>query len=120
MGRGDVLECNATSHPEIFSAGLCHLGALGFVSEVTLRIEPAYKLRYSRLTQGLGHSLIIFLGIFSSCSGRRMSITQVADHLAETVLGHQHVWMDWIPYTDDVIVWECDACHAEVVLKPNN
>lgn len=42
---GDLLECDRDRHPEIFDAARCSLGALGVITRLTLRTQPAYRLR---------------------------------------------------------------------------
>jgi FAD-linked oxidoreductase len=37
---GDILDCSADHHPEIFNAARVNLGAFGVVTEVTLRNQP--------------------------------------------------------------------------------
>jgi len=41
---GELLECSATSHPEIFQAARTSLGALGVVSRLKLQNLPSFKL----------------------------------------------------------------------------
>jgi FAD-linked oxidoreductase len=41
---GELLECSATQHPELFAAARVSLGALGIITAVTLQCEPAFVL----------------------------------------------------------------------------
>jgi FAD/FMN-containing dehydrogenase len=43
-GRGEVVECSETSNPELLKAAQVSLGALGIVTQITLRAVPAYNL----------------------------------------------------------------------------
>ena len=43
--NGDVLDCDASRHPEVFSAARVSLGALGVATRVRLQNRPAYRLR---------------------------------------------------------------------------
>jgi len=42
---GEVLDCDAKRHPEVFRAARVSLGALGLVTRVRLQNRPAYRLR---------------------------------------------------------------------------
>ncbi|TWC18550.1 FAD-linked oxidoreductase [Pseudomonas sp. SJZ085] len=42
---GEVLDCDANRHPEVFKAGRVSLGALGLVTRVRLQNRAAYRLR---------------------------------------------------------------------------
>lgn len=42
---GEVVACDAEHQPELLEAARIHLGALGIVTEVTLRVRPAYRLK---------------------------------------------------------------------------
>lgn len=42
---GEVIDCSPTHEPEIFRAAQLSLGALGIITQVTLRCLPAYYLR---------------------------------------------------------------------------
>ncbi|MCW8194846.1 FAD-binding protein [Proteobacteria bacterium 005FR1] len=43
--KGDVIECSENKNPEIFKAAQVNLGALGIVTEITLRNVAPYKLK---------------------------------------------------------------------------
>ncbi|MCC6490323.1 MAG: FAD-binding protein [Candidatus Hydrogenedentes bacterium] len=45
---GEVLECSAEREPEVFKAALVSLGTLGVITDVRLRLLPAYRLSYVR------------------------------------------------------------------------
>ena len=47
-GRGEILELDAESAPELFPSAQISLGALGIVTSVKLKIEPHYSLRIER------------------------------------------------------------------------
>ncbi|MFN8489627.1 MAG: D-arabinono-1,4-lactone oxidase [Caldilineaceae bacterium] len=44
IASGEVIECSPTVEPEIFKAAQISLGALGVITQVTLRLLPAYQL----------------------------------------------------------------------------
>lgn len=44
-GRGQVLEASAEGDRDLLDAVRCHLGVVGVVSTLTLRVEPAFTLR---------------------------------------------------------------------------
>jgi FAD/FMN-containing dehydrogenase len=41
---GEIVECSAEREPDIFQAARVSLGALGVLSQITLRLLPAYRL----------------------------------------------------------------------------
>jgi FAD-linked oxidoreductase len=43
--EGQVLDCSSTSNPDIFAAAGVSFGSLGVMSELTLNVRRAYKLR---------------------------------------------------------------------------
>ncbi len=45
VARGEVLFCDPSNHAEIFHCGRVSLGALGVITEITLRVVPAFNLR---------------------------------------------------------------------------
>lgn len=42
---GEVLDCSATSNADVFEAGRVSVGSLGVMSEITIGVRKAYKLR---------------------------------------------------------------------------
>ncbi|NBW91647.1 MAG: FAD-binding protein [Actinobacteria bacterium] len=45
VARGEVLFCDPSNNAEIFHCGRVSLGALGVITEITLRVVPAFNLR---------------------------------------------------------------------------
>lgn len=43
--RGDVLDCSAEQHPELFEAARVGLGSLGVITRITLQNAPLYRVR---------------------------------------------------------------------------
>lgn len=43
--EGQLLDCSRASNPEVWAAGCVSFGSLGVMSELTLNVRPAYKLR---------------------------------------------------------------------------
>lgn len=45
LADGTKITCSTLEHPELFKASLCGLGATGLILSVTLRVEPAFRLK---------------------------------------------------------------------------
>jgi L-gulonolactone oxidase len=82
-GTGEVVRCAADEHRQIFDAARVGVGALGVLSEVTLRCVDAFTLRADEHPARLDNVL--------------------AD-LDTFVRGNDHFEMYWFPYTDRVQV----------------
>jgi len=78
-GTGTVIKADAATHPDVFAAARVGLGALGVVTEVTLRCVDAFVLRAEE---------------------RPARIADVLPALDEHVAGNDHFEMYWFPYTD--------------------
>ncbi len=78
-GTGATIRCDAAENPDVFAAARVGLGALGVVTEVTLRCVDAFVLRAEE---------------------RPARITDVLPALGEHVAGNDHFEMYWFPYTD--------------------
>jgi L-gulono-1,4-lactone dehydrogenase len=78
---GEILTCSAEQHPEVFAAARVGLGALGVLTEVTLRCVDAFTLRAQE---------------------RPERLADVLAGLDEQVAANDHFEMYWFPYTDRV------------------
>ncbi|MEV0583570.1 D-arabinono-1,4-lactone oxidase [Nonomuraea sp. NPDC050310] len=68
---------------DLFDAARVGLGALGVLTSVTLRVEPAFLLRNVR---------------------RVMSLTGILDSLDELTASNEHLDFFWLPHTDACLV----------------
>jgi FAD-linked oxidoreductase len=79
LADGTLLRCSPTEHPDVRAAARIGLGALGVVSTVTLRAEPAFALRAEE------------------APGR---LPELLDGFAEFMTSTDHVEFYWFPHTD--------------------
>ncbi|MGZ4668144.1 MAG: D-arabinono-1,4-lactone oxidase [Blastococcus sp.] len=89
---GDLLTCDATRHPEIFTAARVGLGALGVVTRVTLQAEPAFALR---AVEGPG------------------TLTRAIEEFDHLMSSTDHVEFYWFPHTDAILL----KCNTRVPLE---
>jgi L-gulono-1,4-lactone dehydrogenase len=68
---------------DLFDAARVGLGALGVLTSVTLRVEPAFLLRNQR---------------------RKMTLTGILGALDDLISGNEHVDFFWLPHTDACLV----------------
>ncbi|MBB0246323.1 FAD-binding protein [Streptomyces alkaliphilus] len=80
---GSVLSCSADREPEVFAAARLALGALGVLSRVTLRCEPAFLLRAVETP---------------------MPLRRVLEDLEDLVRGNEHMEFYWFPHTDRTLI----------------
>ncbi len=80
-GAGTVLRCSAEENPDVFAAARVGVGAVGVLTEVTLRCVDAFTLRAEE---------------------RPERMADVLAGLDEHVDGNDHFEMYWFPYTDRV------------------
>jgi FAD-linked oxidoreductase len=78
---GEVIRCSAAQRPEVFDAARVNLGALGVVTEVTLRCVDAFTLRADE---------------------RPAPLAAVWSDLDSLVNENDHFEFYWFPYTDRV------------------
>jgi FAD/FMN-containing dehydrogenase len=78
---GEALECSETLRPELFRAAQVGLGALGVVSEVRLRLLPAYRL----------HERIW-----------REDVEPALERFPALVAAHRHCELFWLPGRDRI------------------
>lgn len=84
-GTGRVRRVSAVRDPELWPAVRLGLGALGIMSEVTLRIVPAFRVRTVE---------------------RRVPVRDLLEEWVTLVRGAEHIALRWLPFTDHVIVRE--------------
>jgi len=77
-GDGSVMDLSPERHPTLFHAARVGVGALGLVTEVTLRVVPAFRLRAKEGAQPLSALL---------------------ESLDEHVEANDHFEFFWIPHT---------------------
>ena len=82
-GKGDVIRCSAEENPDVFHAARVGIGALGILSEVTLRCVDAFTLQADE---------------------HPAHLRDVLGALDDYVTGNDHFEMYWFPYTDRVQV----------------
>jgi D-arabinono-1,4-lactone oxidase len=88
LANGSTESCSPESNPELFRAALLSLGALGIITEITLRAVPAFTLKWSQ-TIDTDHKL------FKSWP---LDLWTQSDFV--------RVW--WFPYTRRAVVWQAD------------
>lgn len=79
--NGDILECSAEQHPEIFKAAQVSLGTLGVIAKVKLRVVPAKRLHFKSQREKL-----------SDC------LAQLEDYKNS----NDHFEFYWFPHTESV------------------
>lgn len=91
-GDGSVLDVSATSNPDLFAAARVGLGALGIITKVTFRVEPAFLL--------------------TAVEGP-LSWSRLVDDFDDVVDGHDHVDILWFPHTETALCKQYDRGDGE-------
>ena len=78
-GLGEYIDCSETLEPELFKAAQVSLGALGIITQVTLKLLPAYRLHEKSWTLP-----------FEACMGE----------LEELITSNRHFEFFWLPAED--------------------
>ncbi|MDF1603192.1 D-arabinono-1,4-lactone oxidase [Nocardioides sp. YIM 152315] len=92
-GTGEVLRANAEENPDVLDLGRVGLGALGVLTTITFRVEPAFVLEANETPMGWDEAL----GGFD-----------------ERVARHHHVDTYWFPHTDRLMVKTNDRLDVSV------
>ncbi len=79
---GGVAVCSETERPDLLHVARVGLGALGLISEVTLRCEPAFNL----------HAV-----------EKATSVAKLLPRLDELIRSNEHFEFFWLPYTEAVL-----------------
>ncbi|MQA24817.1 MAG: FAD-binding protein [Micromonosporaceae bacterium] len=96
-GTGEVVRCSETVEPDIFAAARVGLGALGVISEVTLRCEDAFRLH---------------------CDERPMPLATVLTELDELAASNEHFEFWWIPDTERTLTKRLNRLDPEEAAQP--
>ncbi|EHB14250.1 L-gulonolactone oxidase [Heterocephalus glaber] len=80
---GAVLECSASSHPELFQAARVHLGCLGVVLTVTLQCVPQFHLQETSFPS---------------------TLKEVLDNLDSHLKKSEYFRFLWFPHSENVSV----------------
>ncbi len=82
LPNGDVLQCSETENPELFAAGRVSMGTLGLMTEITMKVMPAYKLVERNFA---------------------LPIAELFEQLDKLVAENRHFEFFWFPYADTAI-----------------
>lgn len=97
LADGSVVTCSATERPDLFAAARIGLGALGVITTVTLRTEPAFVL---------------------SAQEGPEPLEQVLEALESTYAGNDHVDFYWFPYGDKALIKRNNRLPAGATAQP--
>jgi FAD-linked oxidoreductase len=82
LASGEVLNCSATENAEIFEGGRLSLGLLGVMTEISIRVRPAYKLVEKQ-----------FL----------LPIDELFEQLDLLIASNKHFEFFWFPYAERAV-----------------
>ena len=82
-GTGQLVRADRTSDPDLFQAARVGVGALGIITRLTFRVEPAFTLEAVE---------------------QPLRFDEAVDRHDELVDTHHHVDMYWFPHTDRCLV----------------
>lgn len=97
LADGSIVTCSRQQRPELFEAARVGLGALGVISTVTLRCEPAFAL---------------------SASERPMPLRRVLEEFDDIADGNDHFEFYWFPYGTDALVKRNNRLPAGADTRP--
>lgn len=100
LANGQIVRCDPMTNQSLFRAALLSLGALGIITEMTLKTVPAFNILWR---QSL-HSLPEVLGNWQSGLW--------------TSTEYARVW--WMPYMKRAIVWKADKTELPLCAPPSN
>jgi FAD-linked oxidoreductase len=90
---GEVLDCSASSNADVFEAGRVSFGTLGVMSEITLGVRRAYKLREKNWV---------------------MPAAECWRDIGKLKEQHRHFEFFWFPHSDSVVAKTLDETDEEV------
>lgn len=96
-GTGEVVECDATTRPEVFAAARVGLGALGIVSTITFQCVPAFHL----------HAV-----------HEPRPVDEVLEAFDDLVAANDHFELFWVPGTRGALTKTHRRNHEPVAPRP--
>lgn len=97
LADGSLVSCSPTDQPELFGAARLSLGALGVVSTVTLRCEPAFAV---------------------AADERPEPVDELLERFDGEVAAHDHVEFHWFPYGRTALVKRNDRLPVGTETRP--
>ena len=94
LSNGQLVQCSATTNPELFRAALLSLGALGIIVEITFHAVPDFNISWNQSLQPLSH----VLDTWDTTLWKSAEFTRF--------------W--WLPYQDTAVVWRADKTDEPV------
>lgn len=91
--NGEVQVIDSERDKELFNTAIISLGALGIITEMTLKAVPCYQLHER---SGL------------------MDFDEVCDHVLDWIKQHDHLKLWWFPHTDRMMVYRYDRTQEPV------
>jgi len=97
VADGSAVRCSATERPGLFAAARVGLGAIGIITEVTLRCVPSFVLAAEEGPQPVG---------------------EVVERFAELAGSHDHFEFYWFPYGRNALVKRNDRLPGDQAPAP--
>jgi FAD/FMN-containing dehydrogenase len=99
LASGEMVDCSPTQEPELFKAAQVSLGALGIITQVTLRCLPAYRLHERTWVAG-----------FEACMVQ----------LDTLIAANRHFEFFWVPSEDVCAMKTLNPTTAETPKSPSH
>ena len=97
LASGEIVNCSPDQEPALFKAAQVSIGALGIITQVTLRCLPAYRLHERTWVAG-----------FEECMSQ----------LAELIAANRHFEFFWVPSEDVCAMKSLNPTTAEQLAAP--
>ncbi|KAJ2082442.1 D-arabinono-1,4-lactone oxidase [Coemansia sp. RSA 988] len=91
-GTGKRVECDQQNNMDLFNAARCSLGALGIITQVTIKCEPAFKLHAVQ---------------------KPITLDEVISDIDGIARSAEHVRIWWFQYTEYASVWRANRTSME-------
>lgn len=100
LSNGRVVRCSESVNVELFRAALVSLGALGIITEITLKAAPAFNIAWKQSMWSLEDVL--------------------GDWSGDLWTSEEFVRVWWLPYLKRAIVWRADKTSLPLRPPPSN